>query len=189
MAVSDFTPEELREQFAYNPETGALTYRRHVRQSWVGRPAAIDFRRGYARVRVRRKWLLVHRIAWVIQTGEWPHMVDHINGDRADNRWANLRETTPELNQQNRLRPDRDSKTGMLGAHKRKRGGFSAHITRNGQRRNLGTFATPAEAQAAYLAAKRELHPHSFLVAGSPQIPHGPTLLPSEFDSCRGDQT
>ncbi len=161
MAVTDFSVEELRERFAYDPETGVLTYRRHFRAAWVGKPVHIDYRRGYARTRIRRMWVLIHRIAWVLQTGTCPAMIDHINGDRADNRWANLRETDPFLNQQNRLKPKNGTTSGLLGAIKRK-DRFGAAIWHNGVQINIGTYDTPEEAHAAYMAAKRRLHPHAF---------------------------
>jgi len=161
MAAGDFSVAELRERFAYSPETGVLTYKAHQHPAWIGRPVSVDYRRGYARTRIRRKWVLIHRIAWMIQTGDCPAMIDHINGDRADNRWANLRETTPELNQQNRLKAERGSTFGLLGVRRCwKR--FGATIRVNGECLWLGVYDTPERAHAAYLEAKKKLAPHAF---------------------------
>jgi hypothetical protein len=45
----------------------------------------------------------VHRLIWLMKTGELPTcMIDHINHDRADNTWVNLREATASQNQMNR---------------------------------------------------------------------------------------
>ena len=88
--------------------------------------------------------------------------VDHINGDTADNRWANLRPATRSENMQNRRVANSNSKTGLLGA-KPSRNAFRAQIKISGRCVNLGTFSSPEAAHAAYLTAKAELHPFSTL--------------------------
>lgn len=48
---------------------------------------------------------LAHRVAWAFMTGserDPAQPLDHINGDRSDTRWCNLRAATPALNTQNR---------------------------------------------------------------------------------------
>lgn len=99
-----------------------------------------------------------HRLAFLYMVGDWPpEEVDHINGDPLDNRWVNLRAVDRVTNQENLRRPRADNKTGYLGvvpSGKR----FSAQIQARGKTKCLGTYATPQEAHAAYLAAKRELH-------------------------------
>ena len=56
-----------------------------------------------------------------------------------------------------RLRARKDSASGLLGV-KEHRGKFDARIHVAGKAMCLGAFATPAEAHAAYIAAKREFH-------------------------------
>lgn len=86
-----------------------------------------------------------------------PEVVDHINGDRTDNRWCNLRCVSVETNTQNRHVHGKNSQTRMLGVRKFQ-GKFRAAISLNGVQRHLGTFGSAEEAQAAYLTAKREFH-------------------------------
>jgi hypothetical protein len=102
-----------------------------------------------------------HRLAWLYVHDVWPDdQIDHINGCRDDNRIANLREVTNAQNMQNLHRPHSRNTSGYLGVHfVRERNRWGAQIRDNGRKRNLGHFATAEEASAAYLAAKRELHP------------------------------
>jgi len=166
---------DLRNRVAYDAVSGRLT--------WLARPVS-DFnptRNETAEVRCRQ-WnsrcagkvafgtrnasgylvgpfranvLLAHRVAFAIQEGRWPELIDHINGDRSDNRWTNLRETTPTGNLMNcALRSD--SSTGRTGVrfNRRKGCGFIANIKVAGKLRHLGTFDTIDEATAAREAAE-----------------------------------
>jgi hypothetical protein len=88
-------------------------------------------------------------------------MIDHINGNPLDNRFKNLRLSNHKLNGQNQkaYRPKNKS-TQLLGAswHKRHKR-FISFIKVDGKRKHLGYFDTAEEAHAAYITAKRILHP------------------------------
>ena len=88
----------------------------------------------------------------------WPDgVIDHRNRKRADNRIDNLRDTTQAINTQNMVDARPGSATGILGVSANG-AGFMARISVNRKSRHLGTFPTAGEAEAAYLAAKMELH-------------------------------
>lgn len=90
--------------------------------------------------------------------------IDHINGDRADNRIANLRQATTAENSQNERGPRAHATSGFLGVGwHAQQSRWRARITVNGKRRHLGLFDTPEAAYAAYVEAKRALHPFSTL--------------------------
>jgi hypothetical protein len=93
-------------------------------------------------------------------TGEWPGgVIDHINGNRADNRWQNLRPSDATLNQQNQRKAKTGNITGLLGVALCKESGkYIAQITHEYRHFHLGKFNTPEEAYAAYLGAKRVIH-------------------------------
>jgi AP2 domain. len=159
---------ELKELFEYRPETGefiCLTQR--AKRSRVGSVAgSLDRSTGYHRIRIGAHTYSTHRLAWLYVTGEWPqHELDHINGERADNRWQNLREATHQQNAFNRkLRSDNSS------GHRRVRwnkqcGKWQAFCTRAGKHTHLGLFATLEEAVAARDAAEAELAHREFLRA------------------------
>jgi hypothetical protein len=106
---------------------------------------------------------LAHRLAWMYVYGRWPAKgldIDHINGNRQDNRIANLREVTRGQNMQNQRRASSRSTTGLLGVLRKSRR-FAAHITADGRTHCLGTFDTPEEAHRVYMDAKSRLHIHS----------------------------
>ena len=101
----------------------------------------------------------VHRLVWFYEHGAMPkNQIDHINGNRSDNRIENLREATPAQNMQNRRTARKGSPSKLIGVVKPARGRCFATISFNGKRVYLGKFDTPEEAHEAYLKAKRELH-------------------------------
>lgn len=105
--------------------------------------------------------LMAHRMVWRICTGAWPTgQIDHINGDPADNRFANLRLTDASGNAQNRRKAARSRKTGtLIGAYWiPKVGKWKAALSVNYKMVTVGWFDTEQEAHAAYLGAKRLLH-------------------------------
>lgn len=154
------TQSELKALLHYDPETGVFAWlpRPRIRGGKVAGNVSPD---GYWRIGLGgrpSKLFLAHRLAWLYMTGEWPRLdIDHINGDKTDNRWSNLRDVTRSVNLQNQRRARSDSTSGLLGAHKNGRG-WSARIYVDGVKRHLGTFATAAEAHAHYLEAKRRVH-------------------------------
>jgi hypothetical protein len=157
------TPAEARELFDYDPESGELTWKiRAARCVTVGARAGSLKRDGYVQVTFRKKCFQAHRVAWAVVHGVWPgNDIDHINGERSDNRLANLRVVTPEENMQNQRRAHRSNKSsGLLGVHFYARTGrWKATIWSRGQNQFLGYFSSAAEAQSAYLSAKERLHP------------------------------
>lgn len=156
------TADEARALFTYDPATGGLRWRvRAARCVTVGDDAGSIKQDGYRSVTFRRKTYPAHRIAWAITYGEWPaNILDHINGDRQDNRIANLRLADVALNAQNQRRAHRGNlSSGILGVHYyRRTGRWRATICVNGKNQYLGYYATAEEAQAVYIAAKRRLH-------------------------------
>lgn len=155
----ELTAERLRELLHYDPDTGIFTNRAPRKKIRVGEVAGtLDQSSGYVCLGVDRRRHYAHRLAFLYMTGAWPRdLVDHKNGNRADNRWANLRDAPRLINQQNMRRAVSGSASGLLGAH-RKRGRWSSQIKVRGQIVKLGIFSTPQEAHAAYIAAKRQQH-------------------------------
>ncbi len=153
------TNDRVSEFLTYDPIGGEFRWRVSRRK---GRPsgdiAGSTDSHGYRQVCIDGRKYLAHRIAWLVVYGEWPtHEIDHINGDKTDNRIANLRRATRHLNTQNIRAARRDSQNGLAGVMQRGRR-FGARITANGAVHFLGMYDTPEQAHAAYLSAKRRLH-------------------------------
>ncbi len=162
---STLTAEVLRNLLSYDAETGIFTWRGKPNGRVAhGAQAGTLLPNGYVRVKLHRKLYLAHRLAWFYVHGVWPeNEIDHINRTRSDNRIANLREATKSENLQNQISAQRHNTTSkLLGASWHEgRQKWQAQIYINGKAKYLGLFKTKEEAHAAYLAAKRELHPFS----------------------------
>lgn len=65
-------------------------------------PCSNSLNGGYKRAYLRGKRFEQHRLAYYIMTGHWPNIIDHINNDKSDNRWVNLRNSNHSLNGYNR---------------------------------------------------------------------------------------
>ncbi len=144
------TAERVRHLFAYNPATGQLIRKvGTLSRAKAGMIAGTLSHHGYLTVCVNGRSYMVHRIVWLYVHGEWPaQSIDHINGDRSDNRLENLRVADHHQNGYNR-KPSRNSSTGIVGVYwSRHRGLFSADITFQGKTIYLGRFATLNEAVA-----------------------------------------
>lgn len=144
----------LREKFKYDPATGEFFYRKNPRPN-VNKEARADHLlvRGYYFVAFNNKKLLAHRVAIAIVEGQWPvGQIDHINGVRTDNRYANLRVVTQSQNNGNARINSRNS-TGYKGVSREKNGGYRATICLHGNRMALGYFPTAEEAAETYRRA------------------------------------
>lgn len=158
------TADTLRQKIKYEPETGLFTWR--AAPSNVVKAGSIAgglMNRGYIFIKIDYVAYLAHRLAWLYVTGKWPENdVDHKDGNRTNNRFNNLRDVARTLNVQNLRSPRKDNKSGFLGVSK-DGSGWKAQIQVNKQKRHIGQFTSPELAHAAYLKAKRELHPGNML--------------------------
>jgi hypothetical protein len=156
------TQKRLMELFSYDENTGIFCKKRSV----AGRifnphvPTGCKNARGYTIVFVEGQLFLAHRLAWVYFHGQDPQSigVDHINGDVADNRIANLRLATQGENLRNACRR-KDNSTGVKGVGFDARSGrFSARVRTNHKMNLCKSFTSKEAAEAAVKAARLENH-------------------------------
>ena len=155
----DITIEHLRESLDYNAQTGIFTWRKnHRRPDLIGKTAGSIHSAGYISIAIHNVKRLAHRLAWFHITGVMPKgHIDHINGNKLDNSFANLRQVTRFGNLQNMRQATKANKVGLLGvsAHQ---GKWRAQIMVNGKRIRASGFDTPELAHQKYLELKREHH-------------------------------
>lgn len=151
--------QQLRELLDYDPETGVFTwkFRENAPKQWnvryAGKEAGNIEPRGYRRIRLNGRCYYAHRIAWIMQEMPSTKDIDHINGDRTDNRMANLRAATRSQNIFNQRR--NDPRKGVHWNTKRQR--WIAQIVCKGEHYWLGEHTTPEAAAQAYRAKAVEL--------------------------------
>lgn len=164
MSRYDLTAERLRAVLDYDPETGIFTWKQTLSQRrQAGQRAGYTARNGYIEIGIDGISHWAHRLAWLHFYGCWPtKKVDHKDGNPSHNWITNLRDIAHQANIQNQRRPSINNKTGFLGVYKDgralKNDRFIAKIQVGYRSVWIGTFATPEEAHAAYLEAKRKLH-------------------------------
>jgi hypothetical protein len=166
-------PETVKKLLHYNPETGQLFWKQRGRdffkseRDWkiwntknANKEAFLSRNsHGYVKGSIFDRTLIAHRVIWAIQTGEWPeHEIDHINRQRADNRWINLREATSSQNKTNvSSRQNSSSKyIGVSWCETRKI--WQASIRKAEKKKHLGRFSCEIDAAKAYDAAAQIIH-------------------------------
>lgn len=143
----------LMEEIHYDPETGIFRWKvkpsknRQIGDVIGGKPTD----KGYLRVRYKKTLYLAHRLAWFYVHGVWPKVsIDHINGDKSDNRVVNLREADHSTNKAN-IPVKRNNKTGFKGVFWVKREQrFVAQLDKDGVRVFCKYCRTIEEAADAY---------------------------------------
>jgi hypothetical protein len=153
------TQKRLKELFKYNTDTGDFIRAMKLPGGVVGSVAGC-LKSGYVVIRADGVLYRAHRLAWLYINGEWPiGEVDHINGQKNDNRISNLRDVPISENRQNQRTARKNNTTGFLGVtYSKVRNKFIAHICINGKNKTIGYFENASDAHTAYVSEKRINH-------------------------------
>jgi hypothetical protein len=158
---NELTAERLRELLHYDPNTGEFRWRVAKKGMYAGTVAGCHNRYGdgYRLIGIDGRLYREHRLAWLYMTGAWPtHEIDHINGDRVDNRFCNLQEATPTENRRN-SRKRVNNTSGYKGVSwDSTKGLWKARITVGRKEKFLGRFSSPERAYIAYIFATWDHH-------------------------------
>ena len=171
--LSDLSLEYLKECIDYNPETGIAVWKERplhhfkntsnmisTNSQTAGKEINTLNSHGYYRFTIDYSTYLLHRVIWKLMTGnDSDKFIDHIDGDKTNNKWDNLREATPRQNVQNIGKKSHNT-TGFKGVQKGPKDGTWIAVIRNndGKGINLGTFPTPEDAHKAYCEAAVAYH-------------------------------
>ncbi len=171
---------EIRQLIAYDPETGALTWKprtpdmfddnsrsrewraRNFNSNFAGTPALnCQDVRGVRLGAIWERTYKAHRVAFALYHGRWPSgEIDHINGDPSDNRIWNLRDVSSSVNMRN-MGLNKRNKSGRTGVTwERTTGKWYASISINGKCTSLGRYVDFSDAVAAREAAEEKYGYH-----------------------------
>lgn len=155
------TLDTLKQILEYDPISGLLIWKvRRNSKTLIGNIAGSLLPTGYIRIYIDKVQHMAHQLAWLFTYGEWPNpMLDHIDGNRSNNRIENLRISNARINQLNRI----EHRNGNLpGTFQTKRLTWVSRININGKKVTLGSFKTEEEANQVYLKKFEEIDPEGF---------------------------
>lgn len=159
------TPEQLLALVRYERDEGALYWLPRVAKDfgwsekttkgwntkYAGKRCGAIHSCGYRFINGGNNELFFeHRAIWFIETGVWPDEVDHIDGNRLDNRMCNMRDVDRVTNGRNMVRFATNT-SGITGVYWDKRQVWTASIKANN--RNIHLYIGP-DKQAAIKARK-----------------------------------
>ena len=150
--MEELTQAELKEKLEYNPETGIFTWLINKKIGYLDKD-------GYLIITIKCKHYRAHRLAWLYMTGSWPvNQIDHIDRNRINNIFENLRDVTNTQNHWNEGY-SKNNTSGYKGVYWYKPyKKWKAQISVNGKHIHLGYFDIPEEAAKAYREAKEKYH-------------------------------
>ncbi|WP_083950386.1 HNH endonuclease [Serratia ficaria] len=155
--------DELTKTLSYDPDTGMFK-KKALTKHQKERVAGTDSGSPYTRICINRKLYLAHRLAWYYMTGSPPEvLIDHINGDKRDNRFCNLRPADYSQNMMNSKIASSNT-SGCKGVSwKKSENKWMATGKINGKRKHLGYFDDIKEAVSAYKKFALQHHAQFYL--------------------------
>ena len=157
-----FTLGYLKTVLDYNPETGVFTHKTNRSpKAYPGATAGRINTNGHRQIGIDGERYMAHRLAWFWVHGVWPtDQIDHINGNRDDNRIDNLRPATHKQNMENQtLHCNNGSGFRGVSWHKANKK-WAAYVNHNGKRKYLGIYASVDDAIRVVRLARNQLFTH-----------------------------
>lgn len=159
--MSILTQAELKAALHYDPETGIFTRVKTTSHNARAGDVAGNIKpSGYVEMYVNGSRYYAHRLAFLYLFGSIPDgLIDHADGDKSNNRMANLRPASMSENLFNRG-ATKASQTGVKGVypHPKIQGRFVVHIKAFGVHRYVGAYSSISDAIAARRSASKAMH-------------------------------
>jgi hypothetical protein len=157
------TQSELKELLDYNKDTGIFTWKQRTsNRVKVGSIAGNLNSNGYIELSVKGHRTLAHRLAWLYEHGELPILIDHINGDKKDNKICNLRSATYAENAYNsKVRSDNKSGVRCVSWDKAKQS-WEVRVKLDGKLKHFGNYKNLDEAAKIAEQTRKKHHNHFF---------------------------
>lgn len=162
MAKTETVSIDLIRRFVdYHPDTGRFFWKartegdcarfRSFNTRLSGKETGlVKNEKGYCLLRINDVAFKAHRIAYALMTGEWPIEIDHINGERADNRWENLRNVSHRENRANTYGWRKETSSKYIGVCRQPDcDRWKAQATVDGKTHHIGLYLTEEEAAVA----------------------------------------
>lgn len=160
----------LKECFSYDPNTGLLIWKvrplEHFKNKRIfnvwnakysNKVAGYIENSGHLAVCISNHEYRIHRLIWKIQSGLDPvALIDHIDRNKLNNKWENLREATKSQNNKNASFKNSSGFIGVYFDNRSKK--YQAAIRINGKNKSLGYFNTAEEAFKVRSIAEKATH-------------------------------
>ncbi|MBP3935112.1 MAG: HNH endonuclease [Pseudomonas sp.] len=148
---------EIKDLLSYDKDSGIFTWLKRRGSAKKGDHAGMVTWDGYIKIGCLGKTYKAHRLAFLFMDGSIPDCdVDHVDGDRKNNSWSNLRKCNDFENQQNRKLSSHNT-SGYTGVVKTS-SGWTAVIWAGGNKTHIGSFRSAEAAAIAYAEHKEKLH-------------------------------
>ena len=134
---------------------GVLYWKKTLGRKLIGKEAGW-LSKGYVMVGINGESHPAHRIIYLMHHGYCPEYLDHIDGNRSNNKIENLRPATLNENARNCKKPSHNT-SGYKGVcWDKNRNKWMAYITINNKFKSLGRYDQIEDAHFAYTNAAKK---------------------------------
>ena len=151
MSTKDLTQEQLKNILSYNADTGEFYWLINANYNAQAGQRAGALVNKYIGIRIKGVMHQAHRLAWLYMTGKHPNRyIDHVNVIKTDNKFINLRESTPSQNCMNYGKKSNNTSNYKGVSFHKASNKWQALCRHDGIQKHIGLFLTAELASEAY---------------------------------------